>query len=119
MIKKTRCRKKYTGGVSRREFMNSCAVCAASAFIWTIAENSIPVFAQPTSAARKIRVRLIFSHLPPENATWPYKGYNYEGRKKEISNQLQKSCPNIEFIPTTVLEQQYANEIMIFGLCSC
>jgi hypothetical protein len=99
-------------GMSRREFMSSCAGCAAYASIIAMAGEGVLSFAKQQENERKIRVRLIFSHKPPDEATWPYQGYNFEGRKKQIFNQLQKAYPNMEFIPATVQEELFAGDIM-------
>lgn len=49
----------------------------------------------------KARIRLVFTHIPPEKPTWPYQGYDYEGRKKELTARLRQSCPGVEFLPAT------------------
>jgi len=52
----------------------------------------------------KARVSLVFTHkLAEEKAcVWPYEGYDYKKREKQISQRLKMDCPDIEFIPVTV-----------------
>lgn len=50
----------------------------------------------------KARIGLIFSHRPSEVATWPYKGYNYKERIDKLSDLIEKSIPEISFLPKVV-----------------
>jgi hypothetical protein len=98
-------------GLSRRQFLSGCAACAAGlAGISTL--GVIPAAAQTPASGEKARVRLVFTHIPPQTPTWPNIGYDYEGRKKELTEQLRKGCPGIEFIPATVQNQDEAKKIL-------
>jgi len=90
---------------TRREFLAGCAACAACA--------ACPGLAQaPPAPAEKTRLRLVFSHIPPEKPTWPYQGYDYEGRKKELTARLRQSCPAVEFLPVTAQTADEAKKIL-------
>jgi hypothetical protein len=104
--------------VSRRSFLGGCAACAArvacqaatvSALIPSIASASQP---SPAST-EKVKVRLVFSHIPADKPTWPYEGFDYEGRKKELTQRLSSACPGIEFLPTTAMNANDARSILL------
>ena len=84
----------------RREFLAGCAGCAALALCRGVARASQEASELATPAV-KPRIRLVFTHIPPEKPTWPYQGYDYEARKKELTARLRQSCPGVEFLPAT------------------
>lgn len=89
--------------VSRRHFLKQCGnwVTAAGA---GLAFAGTPVF---TSCAKKntepIKVGLISVCAPQDWNVWPYVNFDYETRKGEIRQSLADACPDIEFVPLTVL----------------
>jgi hypothetical protein len=93
-------------GISRREFLTGCAACAAYASTLSMgnrkAFGSNQAFSSSTRLGGRPKIRLVFSHIPPEKPTWPNIGYDYESRKKELFAKLQQSLPNIDFSPVTV-----------------
>ncbi|MGC8792448.1 MAG: hypothetical protein ACP5U2_03550 [Bryobacteraceae bacterium] len=89
---------KDRGGTSRREFLAGCAGCPALALCASPAVAASQGIEIPDE---KPRIRLVFTHIPPEKPTWPYQGYDYEGRKKELTARLRQSCPGVEFLPAT------------------
>ncbi len=99
--------------LSRREFIGGCAACAAGLSAVSILTNSAlaqtPQLKLPT---QKAKVRLVFTHEPPENATWPNIGYDYEGRKKELTEKLRRACPGLEFFPATAKNANDAKKIL-------
>ena len=102
--------------VSRREFLSGCAACAASA----VCVPALAVAASPAGATQaaattsdeKAKIRLVFTHISPTERTWPYQGYDYEGRKKELTSRLRQACPNVEFLPTTVQSAEEAKKLL-------
>lgn len=66
----------------------------------------------PTLAVPKARVGLIFSHQPPDQATWPYQGFDYEGRKKQLTAKLKEACSNTDFVVGTALNADQARELV-------
>jgi hypothetical protein len=105
--------------MDRRSFLAGCAACAARAACMATAANSLVTKigrAQTTTAVRQIdkpRVRLVFSHIAPDKPTWPYQGFDYEGRKKELTARLASDCPNIEFLPVTAMNATDARKILL------
>jgi hypothetical protein len=79
-------------------------------------QASTAAAAAATSAAgageERTRIRLVFTHISPEEETWPYQGYDYEGRKKELTARLQEACPNVEFLPATVKSAEEAKKLL-------
>jgi hypothetical protein len=61
---------------------------------------------------RRPKVRLVFSHIPPGQPTWPYISYDYEARKKELTRKLQQGCPEVEFLPVTVHDADAARRLL-------
>ena len=99
--------------LSRREFIGGCAACAAGLSAVSILTNSASArMPQPKLPTQKAKVRLVFTHEPPENATWPNIGYDYEGRKKELTDKLRKTCPHIEFLSATAQNTDDAKKIL-------
>ncbi len=94
---------------SRRQFLAGCAACAASAVCPSLAKPSSQA-AAPANA--KTRLRLIFTHITPEKPTWPYQGYDYEGRKKELTARLSQACPGVEFLPATARNADEARKVV-------
>jgi len=55
---------------------------------------------------------LVFTHIPPDRPTWPNIGYDYEGRKKELTARLEKALPGIEFLPVTLQSADEADKLL-------
>lgn len=101
--------------LTRRQFLQATGAIAA----WTLLPASEPVFAgtplesrTPIFAKSKPRVTLLFSHVPPEYPTWPSVGYDYEGRKRELTAKLQEACANIQFTVRTAHNAQQAEAVV-------
>jgi len=104
-------------GLNRREFLGGCATCAAG--LAGISALGLSALGAKTAAAQEIggfsekaKVRLVFTHAPPEEATWPNIGYDYEGRKRDLTEKLRRACPEIKFFPVTAKNPQVAREIL-------
>jgi len=94
---------------SRREFLAGCAACVTCA--------ACPSLAMPPAQAapgnqEKPKLRLVFTHIPPDKPTWPYQGYDYEGRKKELTARLRQACPRVEFLPITANNTEDGKKIL-------
>jgi hypothetical protein len=99
--------------VSRRKFLAGCAACTAGASCAALGAPA--ALAQPAPAAPgddKAKVRLIYAHPLPHEEGWPYLGYDFEGRKKELTVRLTKACPNIEFFPATARNDEDTKKIL-------
>jgi hypothetical protein len=94
---------------SRRRFLAGCAACAASA----LCPSVVPGFASPPDSPGKTTLRLVFTHISPEKQTWPYKGYDYDTRKQELTSKLQKACPNVQFLVATAQNAEDARKILV------
>jgi len=95
-------------GCSRREFLTGCLVTTTSLF-FSLKRPFAPAFGstvQPETELIRPKIRLIFSHLPPDRPTWPNIGYNYDARKKELLEKLCRALPEIDFLPVTVHSQK-------------
>jgi hypothetical protein len=98
-------------GLDRRGFLGRCAGCALASGCITGALAGPPL-GKPAGAERRPRVRLVFSHIPPGQPTWPYISYNYEARKKELTGKLVQGCPEVEFLPVTVHDADAARRLL-------
>ena len=101
---------------TRREFIKTCAACTAGCSALSLMRPSFvlgDVEAGPSMPDfEKAKVGLVFTHISPDQATWPNIGYDYEGRKKQITGELKKACPGIDFMPTTVQNAEQAKELI-------
>jgi hypothetical protein len=88
-------------GLDRRGFLGRCAGCALASGC-ALGAWSAPALGKPIDVAKVTKVRLVFSHIPPGQPTWPYISYDYEARKRELTRNLVQGCPEIEFLPVTV-----------------
>jgi hypothetical protein len=96
---------------SRRRFLSGCAASAACAAFAALKSTSAAI-AAPSIPAQKARIRLVFTHQPPEDATWPNIGYDYQARKKLLTQNLRQACPNIEFLPATAKNTDEAKKLL-------
>jgi hypothetical protein len=94
--------------VTRRRFLAGCAACAAG----TAGLAPVVVKAAGQEGSDKARVRLVFSHTPSTGPIWPYIGFDFEPRKKEIAEKLKKLCPNVEFLPVTAMNAAEAKKVL-------
>lgn len=102
--------------LKRRSFLKGCAACAASALCAPLLASKSSMAAAATAAPsgerenlipqEKTRLRLVFTHVGPEKETWPYQGYDYEWRKKELTATLRAACPDVEFLPATAMNAE-------------
>ena len=100
-------------GLNRRQFLGGCAACAAGlAGVSIFGIKSAAAQAAAVGDDKKAKVRLVFTHEPPENATWPNIGYDYEGRKKELTEKLRQACPGLEFLSATAKNANDAKKIL-------
>jgi hypothetical protein len=86
--------------LSRRRFLSACssAACGLCAGLC-----SAPAIAMPqTPPTEKARVRLVYSHPAAGVQGWPNLGYDFEGRKSELTARLRSACPNTEFLAPPV-----------------
>ncbi len=103
-------------GLSRREFLTGCAACAAYASTLSLGKRktfgSDKTFSSSTGIGERPKILLVFSHIPPDKPTWPNIGYDYEGRKKELTAKLKKALPGIDFLPVTAQSAEEAEKLL-------
>lgn len=90
-------------GINRRAFVAGCAGCMIA--MGGLAHSAAPLCTlsrEEMYPKVKARVRLVFSYLPSTGPIWPNIGFDFEARKRELTSQLEKSCPDIQFIPITL-----------------
>jgi len=116
-MENNKCSSGSACGLNRRQFLGGCASCAAGlagmSVLGISALTTRSAAAQQLApAAEKAKVRLVFSHEPPDVATWPNIGYDYEGRKRELTKKLSQACPDIDFFPVTAKDPDAAKKIL-------
>jgi hypothetical protein len=104
---------KTTCNLSRRQFIGGCASCAAGfSAISIFSRFALAETPSPTLPSAKAKVRLVFTHQPPDKPTWPNIGFDYEGLKKELSGKLRGACPQVEFLAATAQTADDAKKIL-------
>lgn len=97
--------------LNRREFLGGCAACAAGlAGLSLLSSKSAAL--EIGESDEKAKVRLVFTHRPTEEATWPNIGYDHKGRKAELTKKLRRACPGIEFLPATAFDVDDGKKIL-------
>jgi hypothetical protein len=87
--------------MGRREFLALSGAAAAGTLLGG------PAYAWPgkkqtpqelkVRALRRPKVGLVFAHVPTGRPTWPTMNYDYDARRREISERLRQECPGTEF----------------------
>ncbi len=57
-------------------------------------------------------MRLVFSHCPPDQITWPNIGYDYESHKQQVLAQLQQACPQVQLLPVLAQAPEDVDKIV-------
>ena len=102
------CAGRCPHGMNRRRFLATCAAGAMAAGPMAALARG----ANPPKADGKPKVRLVFTHIPPNSPTWPNIGYDYDGRKKMLTERLTQACPGVEFLPATVQNGDGAKKLL-------
>jgi len=98
------------GTLNRRQFLGACACCAAGLGAMAVAPSLAR--AAEAAAAGKPKVRLVFTHIPSTGPIWPNIGYDFDKRKKELTEKLEAACPNLDLVPTTVMNADQAKKLL-------
>ena len=99
---------------SRRNFLGGAGAgllgyaLSSSAHLLSAAQAPPAGAGVPGMKLPKPKIGVIFSHITPEKPSWPYKGYDYEGRKKQLAAQLQEACPNCDLVFDTAMNAEEA-----------
>lgn len=94
--------------LNRRQFLAGCAAACSGGLA---ALNPGRAFAADEKGG-KPKVRLVFTHIPSTGPIWPNIGYDFEKRKKELTEKLTAGCPGIELMPATVMNAQEAQKLL-------
>jgi len=89
--------------------MAGCAACAAAGVSGCAAWKSAPPAA---SVARKVRVRLVFSHPLPGITSWPGAGVDFAKRIREIEKRLPRLCPALDLQMAAATNAKEAKAIL-------
>jgi len=98
--------------LTRRTFLAGCAACTTGAGAIGRALTATAAGAPGKSNTGRARVRLVFTHISPDRPTWPNVGYDYEARKRELTEKLRQACPDIEWLPATARNADEAAKIL-------
>lgn len=63
----------------------------------------------------KAKLGLVFSVMPSEVATWPYKGFDYGARVAYLSRVIRESLPDVEFVETVARSPSEFKELPDVG----
>ena len=86
--------------VDRRRFLQGCGLAATAAVgPWTLSGR-----ASAAAGEDKVRVAAVFLADINVHEIWPYPGFDTEARQREILAALREGCPEIEFVPLTVVK---------------
>lgn len=98
--------------VSRRDFLSGCAACVLCGPALARGVASAATVPQLAAADEKAKIRLVFTHISPEEETWPYQGNDYEARSQALTARLPKGRPNVEFLPATAQSAGEAKKLL-------
>lgn len=56
----------------------------------------MPTYTVAPLDAMKARIGLVFSVMPEEAATWPYRGFSYSARAAYLSRAIREGLPDVE-----------------------
>jgi len=58
-------------------------------------------------------VRLVFCETPNDKPIWPNIGYDFDARRKQITNLLTRHCPEVEFLSVCLMnDPKQADEVL-------
>lgn len=86
---------------SRRRFLARCAACVGS----ITAGGLVPPLRAAETGARKPRIRLVFCETSNDKPIWPNIGYDFETRRKQLTEVLTRGCPEIELMPSILMDK--------------
>lgn len=106
-------RSRNSNPFNRRGFMKGCLACG-------MLSSGMAAFPPPVTAEDTRdwwprvhpKIRVVFTHIPPEQATWPYQGYDYEARKSVLLAKMRAECPDFNFQPATARNADEAAAIL-------
>jgi hypothetical protein len=100
--------------INRRQFLGGCAAGAAAALVGggTRLLGAAEATAAGEAAGAKPKVRLVYTYVPSTSPIWPNIGYDFDARKKVLTDGLTKACPGVEFLPATINNGEQAKKLL-------
>jgi hypothetical protein len=99
-------------GVSRREFLTGCAVCAGAAGL-TGAPSWLRGAVPGVSGRDKLRIRVVYAlHTGVQDRPdWPNVGFDFRPVMERTTSELAKRLPDFEFLPATATGPEEAQKL--------
>ena len=96
-------------GITRRQFLTGCAVCAGTA---AIAGTSRPVRAAENNG--KVRIRIVYSlhAVKQPGPDWPNVGFDFGPVMARINKVLANRCRGFEFVTSLATGPEQAKKIL-------
>ncbi len=99
------------GSCSRRQFLSGCAACVGCVAGDVLLGGRESRADAP--AGKKPKIRLVFCETTNDKPIWPNVGYDFDGRRKRLMEVLTQGCPDVEFLPTKVMDDpKHADEVL-------
>ena len=96
-------------GITRRQFLSGCAMCAAAS---ALAGTSRPVLAADNND--KMRIRIIYSlhAVKQPRPDWPNIGFDFGPVMARINRTLKNHCRGFEFVSSMATGPEQAKKIL-------
>jgi len=91
--------------VDRRRFLQGC-----TAAVTTAAGLASPSRAADAPKHKRVKVAAVFLANTNFREIWPYPDFDAPGRQREILAALAEGCPEIEFVPVSVVQSADAQK---------
>src|SRR3989339_2290654 len=96
-------------GLSRRRFLSGCAACVGAAGVAFPARS---LFAAEQTGRTKIHVIYSLHGEKQERPDWPNTGFDFGPVMNRINSELEKSCPEFEFVSSLAKGEADAKKIL-------
>lgn len=60
----------------------------------------------------KPKISLVFMHREKGVGTWPRLDFDYDKRREELTQEIRKSCPDVDFVPFVVTNIEEAEKVI-------
>jgi hypothetical protein len=96
---------------SRRRFLAGCAACAGGVACGGLLRGSAARAGE--APGNKPKIRAVFCETTNDKPIWPNIGYDFDARRKEMLDALTRGCPDVEFLPTQVMDDPaHADDVL-------
>ena len=85
--------------LSRRNFLNRCAVCAAGLAAYPMLGEAMNYYPMPVLSKPKVKpvIKTIFAYPDPAGPIWPNIGYDFDLKVADYKQKLLAGCKDAEF----------------------